>query len=139
MTSPFIEQKRMAYYREQKIEAPFGEAVERVRETLSEEGFSIPAEIDVTAAFRNALDKEFRPYVILLTGDPEMAYDAMSQEPNVGVMLPVNIAIYETDERRSVVAAMEPGLLGQMGNPMLERMEGVVDGVLSRVFERVVD
>lgn len=77
--------------------------------------------------------------MILLTGDPEMAYDAMSQEPNVGVMLPVNIAIYETDERRSVVAAMEPGLLGQMGNPVLERMEGVVDGVLSRVFERVVD
>ena len=127
----------MAYYREQKVEAPFEEAVERVRETLSEEGFSIPTEIDVTDAFRSALEKEFRPYLILLTGNPGMAYDAMSQEPNVGVMMPVNVAIYEADEGGSVVAAMEPGLLGQMGDPMLEQMEGAVDGVLSRVFERV--
>lgn len=60
----------MAYYREQKVEAPFEETVERVREALSEEGFSIPAEIDVTDAFRSALEKEFRPDLILLTGDP---------------------------------------------------------------------
>ncbi len=127
----------MAYYREQKVEAPFEEAVERVREALSEEGFSIPAEIDVTDAFRNALEKEFRPYLILLSGDPEMAYDAMSQEPNVWVLMSVNIAIYEADEGGLVVATMETGLLGQMGDRMLGQMEGAVDGVLSRVFERV--
>ena len=43
----------------------------------------------------------------------------MSQEPNVGVLMPVNVVIYEADEGGSVVAAMEPGLLGQMGEPML--------------------
>ena len=127
----------MSYYREQKVEAPFEDAVERVREALSEEGFAIPAEIDVTGAFRNALDKEFRPYLILLTGNPGMAYDAMTREPRVGVLMPINIAIYELDEGGSMVATMEPGLLGQMGDPTLEQMEGTVDGVLSRVFDRV--
>ncbi len=127
----------MAYYREQKVEAPFEETVGRVREALSEEGFSISAEIDVTGAFRDALDKEFRPYVILVTGDPEMAYGALSQEPQVGVLMPVNVVVYGADEGGSVVVAMEPGLLGQMGDPMLAQMEGAVDGVLSQVFERV--
>lgn len=68
----------MSYHREQRVEAPFQEVVERVKGALSEEGFAIPAEIDVTSAFRNALDKEFRPYLILVTGSPEMAYEAMS-------------------------------------------------------------
>ena len=39
----------------------------------------------------------------------------------------------------SVVAVMETGLLRQIGDPMLEQMEGAVDGVLSRVFERVAN
>jgi uncharacterized protein (DUF302 family) len=127
----------MSYYREQKVEAPFQKAVERVKEALSEEGFAIPAEIDVTSAFRNALDREFRPYLILVTGDPEMAYEAMSQEPNIGVLMPLNIVIYQVDEGSSMVASIEPGVLSQLGEPMLEQMEAPIEEVLSRVFERV--
>jgi uncharacterized protein (DUF302 family) len=128
----------MAYYREQKIEAPFDEAVEKVREALSEEGFSVPAEVDVTGAFQSTLEKEFRPYLILLAGDPEMAYEAMTQDPNVGAVLPANIAIYEADDDEgSVVAVMEPDLLRQVGNPMLDQMGEVMEGVFSRLFGRI--
>lgn len=128
----------MACYREQKIEASFEAAVEKVREALSEEGFSVPAEVDVTGAFQSALEKEFRPYLILLTGDPEMAYEAMTQDPNVGAVLPANVAIYEAeDSESSVVAVMEPGLLQQTGNPLLQRMGEAMEEVLSRLFARI--
>ena len=128
----------MAYYREQEIEASFEEAVEQVREALSEEGFSVPAEVDVTGAFQDALEKEFRPYLILLAGDPEMAYEAMTQDPNVGAVLPANIAVYGAEDGEgTVVAVMEPGLLQQTGNPLLERMGEVMEEVFGRLFERI--
>lgn len=128
----------MAYSREQKIEAPFEEAVERTKEALSEQGFVVPAEVDVTGAFRNALGKEFRPYRILITGNPEMAYDMMQQEPNIGVLMPLNVVVYAAENGEgSVVAAMEPSMLGAVDHPLIHHMQPAVEDVLDRLFERL--
>ena len=128
----------MAYFVQKEIEAPFEEAVERVKEALSAEGFVVPAEVDVTGAFRSALDKDFRPYRILVTGNPKMAYDVMLQEPNIGVLMPLNVVVYEADDGEgSVVATIEPAVLGQLENQLLEQMQQVVSDVFDRVFERL--
>jgi hypothetical protein len=42
----------------------FGDTVARVKDALKQEGFGILTEIDLQAAFREKLGREFRPYVI---------------------------------------------------------------------------
>lgn len=45
-----------------------------------------------------------------MTGNPEMAYEAMSREPNIGVLMLLNVIVYQVDEGSSMVASMEPGV-----------------------------
>ena len=49
------------------VELPltFNDAVGRVKDALKHEGFGILTEIDLQAAFREKLGRDFRPYVIL--------------------------------------------------------------------------
>lgn len=44
--------------------------MQKVRQAPGSQGFAIPAEINVTDSFRNLLGKDFRNYIILLTGQP---------------------------------------------------------------------
>ena len=95
------------------IELPlaFGDAVVRVRDALTQEGFGILTEIDLQAAFREKLGREFRPYVILGACNPPLAYSAMSADPSVGLLLPCNVTVESVSEQRTIVRLTNPEAL----------------------------
>lgn len=70
--------------------ASFDEAVQRTRDALQAEGFGIITEIDVRATFRKKLDVAFPPYVILGACAPKLAREALSAEPDIGLLLVQN-------------------------------------------------
>ena len=91
----------------------FGDAVSRVKDALKQEGFGILTEIDLQAAFREKLGREFRPYVILGACNPPLAYSAINADPAVGLLLPCNVTVESVDEQRTVVRLTDPeALLG---------------------------
>jgi uncharacterized protein (DUF302 family) len=91
----------------------FADAVERVRHALKQEGFGILTEIDLRAAFREKLDREFRPYVILGACNPPLAFSAVTADPAVGLLLPCNVTVESAGEMRTVVRLTNPqALLG---------------------------
>lgn len=89
---------------------PFGyaRAIATVRDALKAEGFGVLTEIDIAAAFREKLGKQFRPYAILGACNPPLAYAALSADPAVGLLLPCNVTVEGVDDQHSLVRLTDP-------------------------------
>ena len=119
-----------------EVALPYDRAVERAREELAKEGFGVLTEIDVKATLKKKLDVDFRPYIILGACNPPLAHQALSAEPDIGLLLPCNVVVYATDDPgRTLVAAIDPVTqLEITGNkrigPVAEQVRGKMERVL---------
>lgn len=87
----------------------YEQAVERVTATLKEQGFGILTEIDVKATLKKKLDKDFTKYVILGACNPNLAFQALSGEIDIGLLLPCNVTVYENPaDGKTVVSVLDP-------------------------------
>jgi uncharacterized protein (DUF302 family) len=101
---------------------------------LKEEGFGVLTEIDVKATLKEKLDIDFRKYVILGACNPHLAYEALSEDLDVGLLLPCNVIVFE-DDGNVEVAVVEPRtLLGVIENPGLNKVAVEARERLQRVF-----
>ena len=121
------------------VDLPYDQAVERTRAALGAEGFGVLTEIDVKTTLKTKLDADFRPYVILGACNPPMAHRALTAEPNIGLLLPCNVAVYAADEEgKSIVSAVDPEVsLGRVGNDALVPLAAEVKARLRRVLDAV--
>lgn len=118
-----------------RIDAPFGEVEQKVRQELASEGFGILTEIDVQDKFKEKLGRDFREYVILGACNPALAWEAFGKELNIGTLLPCNVVVYRDDDGRTVVMAMDPvAALGVIGNVELTEIAAQVRARLERVL-----
>jgi len=119
------------------VALPYEQALERATEELKKEGFGILTTIDVRQTLKQKLDKDFRKYAILGACNPPLAHRAFEAEIEVGLLLPCNVIVYESDAGRSVVSAMAPiaalGIVG--GNPALKDVAREADERLRRVLK----
>lgn len=120
------------------VSIPYEQAVERIRDELSKEGFGILTEIDVKATLKKKLDAEFRPYIILGACNPPIAHQALNAERDIGLLLPCNVIVYAADvPGTSVIAAIDPiEQLKVTGNESIEPFAKEVRGRLERALDR---
>ena len=91
-----------------EVATPFDDTVSRLRDLLAHEGFGVVTELDLSKIFETKLGTQFRRYQILGVCNPSFAYRAVSDHPEVGVMLPCNVAVYETEKGGTRVIAVDP-------------------------------
>jgi uncharacterized protein (DUF302 family) len=125
-----------AYGLKVQTPVPFETAVTRATEALKAEGFGVLTTIDVQQTLKAKLDRDFRKYVILGACNPPLADRALRAELEVGLLLPCNVIVYESDAANSVVSAMAPlAALGIVGNnPELHEVAKEADARLRRAL-----
>jgi len=118
-------------------ELPFADAVERVRDELKQEGFGVLCEIDVQATLREKLGVEEQPYTILGACNPPLAHRALSAEPELGTLLPCNLAVYRREGRTHVSAIDPERMLSIVGNDELMPVAADARAKLAAVVGRI--
>lgn len=99
---------------------PYEAAVAAVREALSDQGFGILTEIDLKAAFKEKLDVDIAPQIILGACRPPLAYEAIQAEPSIAAVLPCNVVVRAVDADVTVVEAFDPdAIMGLADSPSL--------------------
>ena len=110
-------------------------ALGRVIEALKAEGFGVLTEIDVRDTLKKRLGVDFRRYKILGACNPALAHQALSADLNIGVMLPCNVVVYETDDGKAVVTAVDPMQTVAREHPVLIPIAETVRRKFTRVLE----
>jgi uncharacterized protein (DUF302 family) len=128
----------MSYNITRRTRGDFDAVVARVKETLKGEGFGVLTEIDVAGTLKSKIGKDFRPYRILGACNPNYAFEALSEEAQIGVMLPCNVIVQRYDNGEIEVSTIDPKTAMQaVGNPKLEGVASKVRAALERVVANV--
>jgi uncharacterized protein (DUF302 family) len=119
------------------IPVNYDEAVQRTKDALAAEGFGVLSEIDVAATMKKKLNVDFRPYVILGACNPPLAFQALTAERDIGLLLPCNVIVYADDDpAQSVISVMDPvEALKLTGNDEIRPIAEDVRARLTRVLE----
>ena len=116
----------------------YEDAISRVTVALKEEGFGVLTEIDVKETLKKKLGVDFRKYVILGACNPRYAYRTLQTDLDVGLLLPCNVIVYETDDKKAYVSALNPvSALQVIKNRELRKIAEEVSEKLKRVVDKV--
>ena len=127
----------MDYGIKKQVNHSFADAVARVKEELSKQGFGILTEIDVKKTLKNKLHVEWSNYVILGACNPPFAFQALQAEKEIGLLLPCNVIVYE-DGGTVYASAVRPSVaMNMVKNPVLADIAGKVEEKLKEVINNL--
>lgn len=128
----------MSYYFSKLVDYSFDETIDKTMANLKERGFGVLTEIDVQATLKEKLDVDFRKYRILGACNPSFAHKALLAEPNIGLMLPCNVVVQETEDGKVEVSAIDPvASMQAVGNSDLGAIAAEVRDMLKEVVDSI--
>jgi uncharacterized protein (DUF302 family) len=120
-----------------ELDVDHAEALRLTKEALRTEGFGVLTEIDVQATLKEKLCADFRGYTILGACNPPLAHRALGADPEVGLLLPCNVIVYEAGGE-SVVSILDPAaMMSVSDNPELAVVAAEARAKLGAVAERL--
>ncbi len=120
-----------------KTNLSFQQAVEKIKETLKEQGFGILTEIDVKATLKKKLGVDFENYLILGACNPPLAYKALQAEHDIGLLLPCNVIVYEKEGEVFVSALLPSKALSIVDSPELSEVAEEAEEKLKKAVDNV--
>jgi len=128
----------MDYGYQRNVDIPFDDVESSIREKLQEQGFGILTEISVDETLKEKLDQDFRRYKILGACHPPSAFEALSSELEIGLLLPCNVTIWENDDGTVTISAINAEkMLGFTQRDDLEHLSVQVNGWLKAAVDAV--
>ena len=128
----------MDYGYQRNVDIPFDDVESRIREELQEKGFGILTEISVDETLKEKLDQDFRRYKILGACHPPTAFEALSSELEIGLLLPCNVTIWENEDGTVTISAINAEkMLGFTQRDDLEHLSVQVNDWLKAAVDAV--
>ncbi len=104
--SPRMSTPALGLWRELSI--GFEAAQAALPEALKKEGFGVLTEIDLQATLKAKLGVQMRPYRIFGACNPTFANAALGKSPEVGVLLPCNVVLYQREDGKVMAGSVDP-------------------------------
>lgn len=120
-----------------QVNYAFSEAIEKVTEELQKEGFGVLTEIDVKATLKKKLDVDHPNYKILGACNPPLAHKALTAEPEIGLLLPCNVIVYENENKVFVSAIDAKAMFTLVDKKGIEHIADEVNKKLKSVIEKL--
>lgn len=118
-----------------KLPVSFEDAIEKVTAALKTEGFGVLTHIDVKETMKKKLDVDFHKYAILGACNPPLAHKALSARPEVGLLLPCNVIVYEEGDGTMINIIDPLSMAGFIQDPTLDSVANEAHARLERVRE----
>lgn len=119
-----------------RIAGTLEDAITKVTNALKNEGFGVLTEINVKETLKKKLDVDFRGYVILGACNPPLAHQALSAEPQIGLLLPCNVVVQEAPQGGILVTIADPrAMFSLVDNSGLGPIVDETERRLRRVIE----
>lgn len=115
----------------------FDEAVHQLEAALKEEGFGVLCQIDMQAKLKEKLGIAFPRYVILGACNPPLAFQALQQDINLGLLLPCNAAVFEQEGEVRVGIVDAARMLSIVDKPEIAGLAREVNQKLRRALDSV--
>lgn len=128
--------KELPYGLSIELDLPLERAIGATKEALKAEGFGILTEIDVLKTLKEEIGADFQPYVILGACNPSLAFVALQDDIDTGLLLPCNVTVREEADGRSVVTVLDPNVMARV-SPSAELKE--VARLARQKLERVLE
>ena len=94
-------------------------------------------EINLKEKFREKLGVDFGNYVILGACAPTLAFEALQEEIDLGLLLPCNVVVYQNGEKTTVSAIDAVRMMSVVGNEELNKTAQTVNEKLWRAIQAV--
>lgn len=102
------------------------DAVDAVTTALAGQGFGVLTTIDVKATLKAKLGEDVEDYTILGACNPALAHQALSTDPEIGLLLPCNVTVRRAGGHTLVQAVDPVALLAMAGDgPQPAELAGV--------------
>ena len=118
-----------------KTQKNIDDVITEITSKLSEIKFSVLGTLDFKAIFAKKGIDYPNEYKLLEICNPQAAKQALDSDPNMGLLLPCTIAVYEKDGKNYISLAKPTVLLAVASNAELEKMGKEIESKLVDVIE----
>lgn len=115
----------------------FDDVVVRTTAALKEQGFGVLTTIDVKKTLREKIDVNFRRYTILGACHPHSAHAVLTADPDVGLLLPCNVVVWEDGDAVVVKVVNPKAMFALVDNADLLPVVQDIDSRLRRALEHI--
>lgn len=126
------------FYFKKSVKGDLEDIRSKVESSFKNVGFGVLTEIRMHEKFKEKLNVDFPPYIILGICNPKFAYEAVQQEENIGVFLPCKVVLKQKSENEIEILVLDPSApMKLMRNELLDNLAEDVSKILNEALTTV--